>query len=303
MVLDGISSTGLINTGTINTYYEGIFAIDSDIAGDIGVASEGIITTTDGHGIELNFTSSTQNIVNDGLIDAGKNGMSLHRVMALGWYNTGTLTAKETGLAISKSYIANAISNSGTLTAGGVAIEVDAATVGAVENTGIISGGVNLVDSEQIAMDFRTASSGLELLNGSDTAQGVINGAIYGSDKDDRIELRFGALNGDVHEVETIDITGLSAFSHDIFSADNSSTLRIAEGGTLIVSTPGTINLQGDFVQDDTLAVVLNENTQSFDTPKVDATGSVTLNDGALLSLSVEDRNIANFNPGTGGGA
>ncbi len=93
MLLTDSSTTGFINNGTINSYQEGMTALDTSIDGyisidgDIGVGSVGKINTVRGSGISLSSVQDTHGIINNGTISAGKHGIRLSDVNAESVYN------------------------------------------------------------------------------------------------------------------------------------------------------------------------------------------------------------------------
>ncbi|WP_419835188.1 autotransporter domain-containing protein [Endozoicomonas atrinae] len=299
--LDRIEDDGDFNSGNIINYSNGVIIAGDDairitnnslVEGDIG--NSGIITAVE-NAIDIDDSTVTAMIVNSGNITSGDVTIDIG-----GEDSNGTSSVGE-------------IRNSGTLASeNGAVVRVADSSLGSIYNIGTLNGGQvsgdemeterAIIDDTTVAMDFRTAITGLDLYNGSENGNtGIINGDIYGSEHNDRIELAAGELNGDIYDVEIIDITGTITLNNDIFHFNNSSTLSVQEPGTLAFGVTDTVSVEGSYTQDGTLSVVLNENTTDVAEPVLEVTGSASLNEGSTISLSVEDRNIANFNPGTTG--
>ncbi|KEI71719.1 autotransporter domain-containing protein [Endozoicomonas elysicola] len=299
--LDRIEDDGDFNSGNIINYSNGVLIAGDDairitnnslVEGDIG--NSGIITAVE-NAIDIDDSTVTAMIVNSVNI------------------TSGDVTIDIGGEDSDETSSVGEIRNSGTLASeNGAVVRVADSSLGSIYNIGTLNGGQvsgdemeterAIINDTTVAMDFRTAIAGLDLYNGSeDGNNGIINGDIYGSEHNDRIELAAGELNGDIYDVETIDITGTSTLNNDIFHFNNSSTLNVQEPGTLAFGVTDTVSVEGDYTQDGTLSVVLNENTADLADPVLEVTGSASLNEGSTISMSVEDRNIANFNPGATG--
>ncbi|WP_066015482.1 autotransporter outer membrane beta-barrel domain-containing protein [Endozoicomonas atrinae] len=299
--LDRIEDDGDFNSGNIINYSNGVIIAGDDairisnnslVEGDIG--NSGIITAIE-NAIDIDDSTVTAMIVNSGNI------------------SSGDVTIDIGGEDSDEASSIGEIRNSGTLTSeNGAVVRVADSSLGSIYNIGTLNGGQvsgdemeaerAIIDGTTVAIDFRTAITGLDLYNGSeDGNNGIINGDIHGSEHNDRIVLAAGELNGDIYDVESIDITGIITLNNDIFHFNNSSTLNVQEPGTLAFGVTNIVSVEGDYTQDGTLSVVLNENTTDLAEPVLKVTGSASLNEGSTISLSVEDRNIANFNPGTTG--
>ncbi|ELU04979.1 hypothetical protein CAPTEDRAFT_215341, partial [Capitella teleta] len=99
MLLTDSSVSGFVNNGTINSYQEGMTALDTSgegsisIDGNVGVGSEGSIITVQGNGIVLSSVQDVDSIINTGTITAGSHGIKLTDVSAQSLYNNGIITA------------------------------------------------------------------------------------------------------------------------------------------------------------------------------------------------------------------
>ncbi|MGB0360030.1 MAG: autotransporter domain-containing protein, partial [Endozoicomonas sp.] len=262
------------------------------------------------NGISLTGSTLSGVLRNEGDISAYNSAIALdYTTIDGGIVNAGNITARDTAIDIKNSSTVGDLINEGVIISeNSAAIRVDNSSIGTLTNIGSITGG-EVVDDEldegriisdgsTVALDFRLASSSLDLINGSDTeSMGIINGAIYGTTSDeDHIELVAGEINGDIFDIETIDVTGTGSLSGDIFSFGNTSRVNIASTGALLLGTNSML-LEGDYNQAGSLSIMLNQNTQNFDSPRIDVYESVTFEEGSTISLNVEDRNIANFNP------
>ena len=307
---DGIRVKGsqvagaIINLGTVTA---GENAIDVDLSQVDGViANAGVLTATDA-AIDIGSTDA------DGTASVGD------------ILNTGTVTSSEGAAIRVAGATTGQIINSGTLNGGLITdpeapVEPTVATLSVVNNGDLTAGadGISTVPAAErelnygnaVAIDYRDANSALELTNGTDAAgnTGVINGDIYGSGlAEDMLMLHAGAINGDIYDVENIDVIGVIALNNKIFSYNNSSTLTVKETGTLAMGTANKVTLQGPYVQQGKMTVELDQNENNFADPRVDVVASpdsedasqatAVLADTSTISLSVKDRNIANFNP------
>ena len=313
---------GLLNLGSITAGLDkpegnGMEAFNSALSGQVGNGTDASIEAA-ASGIVLDNTSGVTDLINQGSVTAGGTGISVTNSNLSGVIqNSGTLLAGGLGIDLSADLseeVAEEIGeisvgdliNTGSITAeGGAAIRAAGVTTGKVTNSGVITGGLAIDDSlvvdrvlsldSPVAMDFRASNSALDLLN---SASASITGDIYGSElTTDRFEIAGGTVDADIYDVEAIDITGTITLNNSIFSFNDSSTLTVADSGTLAMGVNDSISLQGDYVQDGILTAVINTNTGDLNVPKVDATTTAVLNDSSVIALSVEDRNIANFNP------
>ena len=296
---DNIQNSGSITAGTYmpeadgegpmfddgyQPYGSGIVLDDGSLEGDIhNLAGGQIVAAT--HGIVIGGSTV------DGMIT-----------------NAGTITATDAAIAVGHEYSDGSSSVGGLINTGtivsqiGAALRVMSSSIGSLFNSGTLTGGEvsgdtvettrTIADGSIVAMDFRTATSRLDFKN-----SGAVTGDIYGSNElDDFIEIVAGSLNGDVYDVETIDVTGAITLNNDIFSFNDSSTLTVKSSGTLDFGTTNKVTVQGNYVQDGAMIVDLKGNTR-LDEPVVDVTGTAVLNAGSTVLLEKDD-NIANFNPG-----
>lgn len=216
--------------------------------------------------------------------------------------NQGDIDAYHSAIVMEDANISGGINNSGIVTSGyDAAINVVNSSLGTILNTGTINGGAvfgdmveagrTISDGSTVAMDLRTALSRLDFQN-----SGTVNGDIYGTTQtDDVIELLSGALNSNIFDVESINVTGRTTISGDIFSVNDSSTLTIAETGTLVVGAGDQIKVEGRFIQDGTLAATLEQGVTDPAEPLIDVTSTATLNENSTVTLALADRNIAGF--------
>ena len=314
-----------INTGNINAQNSGIF-LDGDaqledgiLAGEdkilIGgnLINEGDITVQD-HGIALFGTEVDGHFINRGNITVEQEGSAIYlnfdrygievvnSQIAGSIINQGDIDAYQSAVFIKDADISGGLSNSGIMTSEyDATIKVVNSSLGTILNTGTINGGAvsgdmveagrTISDGSTVAMDFRTALSRLDFQN-----SGTVNGDIYGTTQtDDIIELLSGALNSNIFDVESINVTGRTTISGDIFSVNDSSTLTIAETGTLVVGSGDQIKVEGRFIQDGTLAATLEQGVTDPAEPLIDVTSTATLNENSTVTLALADRNIAGF--------
>lgn len=277
------------------------------------------------HGFHIEGSLIQGQFINSGNLNAAKSGIILkqrdsregegearnHRVILNnGFVNSGNIIAGEGGILFNGVDVTGTIPNSAIsfLNSGIIASELgsalsfdDTTMIGSLLNTGTINGGIvsgdmvearrTITDGSTVAMDFHTALNRLDFQN-----SGTVNGDIYGTTQtDDVIELLSGALNSNIFDVESINVTGRTTISGDIFSVNDSSTLTIAETGTLVVGSGDQIKVEGRFIQDGTLAATLEQGVTDPAEPLIDVTSTATLNENSTVTLALADRNIAGF--------
>ena len=303
------------NSGTINTTRGSGIGLEPAIVGSI--INSGEITARggewdnfdegyiDGHGIYVGSTdyyyddreeedrdelevhgSRVGSITNSGRIAADDDGIHI------GWgsYVTGELPMNGEELTYSGD-----ITNTGTITAGGVAIRVYGTVEGTLRNSGDLLGGLidpEVAEGERIAIDYREAESALSIVQ----TDGLILGDIYGSQwfmprlavepLTDTIEFAGGVMEGTIWNVEDIQITGDFTLFGSVLGFDSLTT--ITDSGTLRMS--GHREFDGDLQVDGALALTINNATDTA-TPLMEVYGEIVLNEGSQLLINPEADN------------
>ncbi|UYM18417.1 autotransporter domain-containing protein [Endozoicomonas euniceicola] len=324
----------LSNSGSITSGDDGIRLVDSTLAasskhnGSVVNSADGTINSGD-DAIRLLSSTLGGTLENHGTINASENAIDIDAGVVTGsLINSGSLSSVNETLSIGldtsgnvydgdESSIAGVINSGSMVASAGAVITVGNGNVGKITNYGVITGGQYVVPEDSadlsegmraldtrrnVAIDYRKATSALDLFSGqSGNNTGSINGDIYGSSlESDQFELAAGQFSSYVYDVEAVNITGLVNLNSHVLSTGNNTRLTVTDSGTLSMTTGNQVKLEGNYSQNGDMALVLNRNNGEFTNPLVDASNSADVIADSVLRISVENRNLNNFNPGNG---
>ncbi len=268
-----IQAKGIINSGTINSSEDGI-RVNIDNGSVIGnVINEGIIKSKNGIYFD-SYLGTAEDVTNTGSISSEIYGIDIEandgsvfgNIKNEGSINILSDESNAAGIYVNAIYdgsVGNII-NTGTINSTDIGIEIYAdseSKVGDIINKGTISGG----------------NSGIDVYSdlGNIINTGTIIGDIYFSPNYDydvldtesstptqarrRVEMAGGRINGHIHDVNQIEVTGTAAFTGDIYTDEELTTLDITDTGRLqILAGSENVDYQANLNQTGILDIHLN---------------------------------------------